>query len=350
MRWHVTSSRSRARSARRLGPGARVLLAIAVALCRVGSAGAHGDASPNVRALVVAADLPPALRGMRFAVERTIAPQLALENPTRRTVEVLDPDGVAFLRVGPGGVEGNLAAAAWYTTYSPGSAAPAGRAEPPRWVRVREQPSFGWFDPRLDPAHVRVPERVRTSGRVADVGRWRIALRVDGKPVALEGRFRFEPPPTASAARLTSPAEIAPGVRVKLLPGRVPGLLVENGSQEPVVVLGGDGEPFLRIGPGGVDGNACSATFRASARAPSAAASDGDAAACASGATRWHRVAATPRFGWVEPRAAPPGEGAPRAAEARAVAVHRWSVPVEIGGARSDVTGVTTPGAARTPL
>ena len=50
---------------------------------------------------------------MRIEVHKTISPQLVVENTTRHTVEVLDDAGVPFLRIGPQGVEGNVAARAW---------------------------------------------------------------------------------------------------------------------------------------------------------------------------------------------------------------------------------------------
>src|SRR5262249_28439125 len=155
-------------------------------------------------------------------------------------LEVLDDAGVAFLRIASTGVEGNLSARAWYATYSPGAPIPAASAlgGEPRWQRVRREPSFGWFDPRLDAPALEVPPRVIEARAAADVGRFRIPLRVDGDSVVLSGRFRWRPPPAgAYATRLESAAQLAPGVRVKLLPGRAPGLLVENTSAQPLTVL-----------------------------------------------------------------------------------------------------------------
>ena len=99
----------------------------------------------------------------------------------------------------------------------------------------------------------------KASGRLTprpESARFEVPLRVDGERVALSGRFRAAPAETGGfSARLTSPSEIAPGVRVTLLPGRAPGLLVHNASDRALLVFGADGEPFLRIAPEGVDAN-----------------------------------------------------------------------------------------------
>src|SRR4029453_6482279 len=94
------------------------------------------------------------------------------------------------------------------------------------------------------------------------VGRWAIPMRLNGKALALMGRFETVPPPDGGfRARLTSGGPFA-GVSVPLMPGGVPALYLVNASAEDVLVLGADGEPFLRIGPGGTSANVLSATWR----------------------------------------------------------------------------------------
>jgi hypothetical protein len=257
---------------------------------------------------------------------------------------------VAFARVGPRGVEGNLAAAAWYRTLGPAAAAPALAGEAaPRWQLASREPSFGWFDPRLD-ARTPTPSARRRSDTHphgdahAAPRRFAIPLRVDGAPVALNGRFVAKDPAAGhQAACLTSPAEPAPGVRVTLLPGRAPGLLVHNATQETLLVLGAGGEPFLRIGRGGVDANLRSETWQRSARAAAApfappAASHAQTASDPSGAAVWQRVAQTARFGWIEPRAVwedPRETAAPGAAPRE----RGWQVPMQLGERQFVVTG-----------
>ena len=85
---------------------------------------AHGERNAHVRAVIDDAALPAELAGMRIEVHETVGPQLVLANPTAREVEVLDAGGIAFLRIGPAGVEANVAARAWFQTFSPGTPVP----------------------------------------------------------------------------------------------------------------------------------------------------------------------------------------------------------------------------------
>lgn len=278
------------------------------------------DARREVRAEIDA--LPAALAGMRIAAVRTLGAQLLLENPTARTVEVLDAEGVAFVRVGPRGVEANLASTPW-------SGRAAGGA--PRWQAVSGAPSYGWFEPRVDATQVALPPVLPARGAAIDVGGWSVPLRVDGVAVELRGRFRYHPPAAgAYVARLTSPATPADGVRVTLLRGPTTGLLLENTGAQPLLVLGSEGEPVLRIGRDGVEANLRSPTWAASGRAAA-----GAGPAPPGAPPEWRRVAPQPRYSWIDPRAAAPLE-APRAERDE----RAWQVPIQIGERRLPITGV----------
>ena len=318
--------RARAADAGGLCCGRLAGSAIAVLLV-AGSAWAHGGGNAGVRAELDA--LPEALSGMRVELHTTMGAQIVIGNPTPRTVEVLDEAGEPFLRIGPRGVEGNIAAAAWYLTYSPGAVVPAAsrRSGEPLWVRASAESAFGWFEPRVDAAHVAVPAGTDTADGAIDVGHWAVPLRVDGVPVELTGSFRFAPPsaPTYTSL-LTSPAEVAPGVRVRMLPGPVPGLLVENAGARPLLVFGSAGEPFLRIGPGGVDANLRSGSWRQSARITVGGPTDADSAV-----PEWRHVAQVPRFAWIEPRVAAP--------DASTAPSSQWQVPMQLGDEPVQVTG-----------
>jgi len=284
----------------------RLITALLGLLIVAGAAAAHRP--PGVR--IVLGPLPSALDGIRIEVHETIAPQLVLANPTARVVEVLDEYDVAFLRIGPRGVEGNVASPAWWTSLGPATPVPAAASHDaePRWAAARPEPSYGWFDPRLDPV----------DGHVHG-GAWVVPLRVDGARVLLAGTFERTPPSDgAYAARLTSAPEPAAGVRVRLLPGPNAGLLVENGSRHVVTILDEDGEPFLRVGPSAIEANARSETWRRSGRAGTAV----DDAPLRE--PSWVRVGTGGRYGWVDPRLAPP----PTAAVGD---VRRWQIPVLVG-------------------
>jgi hypothetical protein len=100
-------------------------------------------------------------------------------------------------------------------------------------------------------------------------------------------------------SRLTSPAEIGPDVAVTLLRGEVPGLYLDNRGEQTVTVYGAAGEPFLRIGPHGVEANVTSPSWLASGRSEAGGADAADAAA----EPQWQLRSTAPRFSWLEPRA-----------------------------------------------
>ena len=99
----------------RRGAGRVSLVALTSAILLLAPAGARGcEGHAFVRASLD--PLPPLLAGMRVEVHHTMAPQLVIENRTARVLEVLDGDGQPFVRIGPTGVEANLAAPSWYAT------------------------------------------------------------------------------------------------------------------------------------------------------------------------------------------------------------------------------------------
>jgi hypothetical protein len=300
--------------------GAGRLVAVLALLCAPSLASGHGTGPAASRAVLD--PLPPALAGIEVQIHETLGTQLVLENRTPRTVEILDENRVAFARVGPAGVEANLAAAAWHRSLGPAAPVPRLSAgAPPRWVTVSAEPAFGWFDPRVAPPR----------GGDQQAARFEIPLLVDGAPAVLTGRFEHAAA-GRSTVRLTSPAAPAPGVRVTLLPGRAAGLLVENRRPETLLVLGQGGEPFLRIGPEGVHANLRSATWRRSARSSGHVEPSQTAlrASDAMGAPDWQRVASVPRFGWIEPRAVADPREPSRA----------FRVPMQLGEQRLELTGV----------
>ncbi|HTD58916.1 MAG TPA: hypothetical protein VK672_08480, partial [Solirubrobacteraceae bacterium] len=150
---------------------------------------------------------------------------------------------------------------------------------------------------------------------------------------------RFHLAPVATGVftpRLTSPEEPFPGVRVQLIAGRVPALFLENTGDEPVVVLGAAGEPFLRIGPEGTSANVRSPTWQRTGKAEvTTTAPPVDAKA----APAWQTQSSTPSYAWIEFRAAPPASEPPRATARTRATVRRWAVPLRRGAARVVVGG-----------
>jgi hypothetical protein len=321
--------------------GSRYLLAAGLAvlvLCGgtlANRASAHEESAGEI--VVTLDPVPARLARVRVQLQRTLADQLLIENRTRTPLEVLDDHGVPFLRIGPAGAEANLAAPMWYQTVAPdGVPVPttAHVGAPPDWKRVGSDPTWGWFDRRLRASTV--PEATRGARSRAEVGRWTIPLRFGNAPVGLRGRFRSTPPRTGTfEAHLTSTQDPFPGVRVTLVPGRVPALYLENAGDEPIVVRGAAGEPFLRIGPDGASANVRSPTWQLSGRAEVvASAPPVDAHA----PPAWQVQSPTPRFAWIEFRAAPP-MGEPHDLSHRTT-LRRWAVMLQRGSVTARVSGV----------
>ncbi len=300
---------------------------------------AHEESSRRIA--VSLAPLPARLAHVKIQLQRTLADEILVENRTGTLLEVLDDHGVAFLRIGPAGAEANLTAPAWYETVSVDDVPippAARRGATPRWVRVATDPAWGWFDRRLRRvAAADAHAAGKDTGRVENLGGWTIPLRFGGVPVALHGRFQLAPTPAGVfTTRLTSPEEPFPGVRVQLIAGRIPALYLENTGDEPVVVLGAAGEPFLRIGPEGTSANVRSPTWQRTGKAEvTTTAPPIDAKT----APAWRTQSSTPRYAWIEFRAAPPATEPPRALARTHATVRRWTVPLRRGAVHAVVGG-----------
>jgi hypothetical protein len=298
-------------------------LASCLAAGFLASARAHeaGGLEPRIRL----DPLPKALAGVVVEVHDTLAPQLVVENKTQRTLEVLDEQGVPFLRIGRSGVEGNINAAALFQRGMPiasGEAHP--NAGPPTWRSLSSLPSWGWFDPRL-----------------RGIKPWRLPVRIGSDEVAITGTNELVPRSGSWRATLVSAHDPAPGVHVALLPGRVPGMLLENSGSETVLVLGASDEPFLRITAQGADANLKSPTWRQNALAR------GETLPISSdhhSSPEWLQVSRAPRFAWIEFRAWPGTDEPSPEARGRSGVPPRWawSIPVRIGERRVSLVGLTT--------
>ena len=318
-------------------------------LLGVGSAQAHQPEHSKLRAVLD--PLPAALDGVVVQVHETLAPQLVIENRTVRTLEILDDKGRPFIRISPAGVEGDHNAPAWFITFSkapipvPESAQQADA--PARWLTVRSDPTWGWFDPRVHPGdtagdhHVAGPVKPKAA---APRTRFEIPMRIEGKPVSITGRFVPKPVlPGRYEARLNLQTPLPAGVSLTVVQGNPPALMLRNTGATAVTVLGMSDEPYLRLGPGGVEANAASNTWRLYGRGRVVAVSATDSA-------QWQKLSPQPLYTWIEPRAEvdlsrPPPKSSKR------IPAQSWRIALLIGDQRHVVEGHTdwipdTPAAA----
>jgi hypothetical protein len=278
---------------------------------------AHEQHASNLE--VVLDRVSPHPANLDVQIVDTLAPQMLVTNRTGQTLEILDKRGTPVIRIAPDRTWVNASARAYYSEHpmrEPNSA-PAS----PRWVVASHEPSWGWFDPRIQASAAQAPAK------------WHIDMRLGAQPVVVSGQFR------ARLARngywmpaILTPHEIAPRVEVSIIPGVVPAITIANSAHEPVTVIGARGEPFLRIGPDGVFANEISQTWMQSGRAPET--TTPVAFSTDPRAVRWTKISPGPRYTWLEWRA--------RCAEDRpAHTPMRWEIPLLIDGKSIPVRGET---------
>jgi hypothetical protein len=293
--------------------------------------------------------MSPTAAGIKVEVAYSANYQLIVSNTTSQPLTFLADSGEPFLEIGADGVRGNFASPTFFDSNVPGGRetyppqAKPGPDVAPIWRKLSKQPSWGWYDHRLHPSESYVPPEIIKARKVTVLGRWRIPLRYGDQAGELQGRFEYRPPLGSYGMVQKSPQEPAPGVTIQVVSASVvPAVFVKNESPTPIVVLGGEGEPFARIGPkGGVtEVNVKSPTWvevqQALGKDPS---DEADAAA----EPKWQQVAPTPAWNWLEFRAAAPKSDPPQPVieGGKAVTVKTWSIPYLIGERRGSIEGIT---------
>ena len=293
--------------------------------------------------------MSPTVAGVTVDVAYSANYQLIVSNTTPQPLTFLADSGEPFLEIGPDGVRGNFASPTFYSSNNPGGRdsfppqAKAGADVAPIWRRLSKSKSWGWYDHRLHPTESYVPPEIVNARKVAVLGRWRVPLRHGDQTGELQGRFEFRPSLGSYAMVQKSPKEPAPGVTIQVVSASVvPAVFLKNESPTPVVVLGGQGEPFARIGAkGGVtEVNVKSQTWveiqQALGKDPS---DEADPAA----EPKWQQVAPASAWNWLEFRAAAPKSDPPQPVidRGKTVTVKTWSIPYLIGEQRASIEGVT---------
>jgi hypothetical protein len=320
---------------------AGALLSAALTAPRVA---AH-EQDPHVRTVVesVIPALPP---GVTVDVRNTaVSAEMLVENHTPTEVQVLSAAGRTFLRIGPQGVLGDLATPEWYQSNNPyGSANIPTRAAvpnaPPFWGRASHEPAWGWFEHRMHPKALLDLPPAPASG-VQTISRWIVPLRYGTQDFRVLGRVDYVTFKGGYKAVLTSTPTPFDGVKVSVIPGRLPGVFLDNPGTVPVVVTGRSGEPFLRIGPAGTEANLHSPSWvdnlKGHGDTPTV---EADAAA----PPQWQPIHPEPRMLWLETRGFYTKEIPPAEISARTepTVLLRWSVPLTRGAATATLTGTTS--------
>lgn len=322
---------------------AMVLLALALALAFAPAlaptpAQAHSEI-PGFRNVLDG--VTPSVPGVRIEVVTSAAAQLVAENPTPVPLEIVAAGGEGFLRIGSGGVEANLASPDWYRSATPEgdgrvpSTAVAGAA--PNWVRISVESTWGWFDHRLHSTRSdQVP--AGAEGAAIRLGSWTVPARYGTENITITGHREFLRPPGRFRAALTGKVD---GLRAGVVDGSVPAVSITLPAGAAVVVLGEAGEPMVRIGPDGPEGNLASRTWLLTA-ASRGAPPNGPVGADVE--PRWESLGSGTTLTWLEPRARYAGSLPPQTVldSGRTEVVVRWTVPVELDGARVELSGTTS--------
>ncbi|HVL85569.1 MAG TPA: hypothetical protein VM367_14965 [Pseudonocardia sp.] len=321
----------------RLRRGARLLAVaagvLALALAAAAPAAAHaGDPTLVNRLSEVGPGLP---EGVTAELVTTVADQIVVSNPTPVPLLVLDDAGAAFLRISAAGVEGNLAAPYYHRSVAPEESrapVPASAADgaPPRWVSLSDATTWAWFDPRLAPGFQQVPVGGRQDVTdVEELATWTVPLRYGDTAVAMEGALVRRP---VEGRFETVLGPVPEGVSAIVGQGYVPSLSLQAGTGREVTVLGRDGQPYLRFGPGLAEMNRDSATYRDGLLARGGLPGPAD--------TGWQQLPGTTTT-WLDTRLRFPAEDPPAdVVDAEApVEVLRWEIPLIVDGAPQALTG-----------
>jgi hypothetical protein len=291
---------------------------------------AHGGDPTVVTA--ISAVTPPLPAGVVIQVRTTVSEQMIVANPTATWLVILDPDGAPFLRVSRRGAFGNLTNPYYHRTLNPPDVPPripqaaSGGAHPPEWLRLGKEANWGWFEPRLHP--FQPGTEPATTGVLAT---WRVGMRYGNEPVAVTGTLRRDPVLGGFIAGLDPPPA---GLQVSVGQGPIPALLLVAPPQREVVVVGSDGQDFLRLDARGVFANTASPEF---AQNPNFGARTGSAQG-------WVRVGAPGRILWQDPRltyrADRPPEVVIRAE--RVADLGTWTIPLRVDGQPATLHGSLT--------
>lgn len=320
--------------------GRPAVICILLLLCCTPAWGHGGDEAKNLGSVhPVLGALPAALQGVRVQLRETLAPQLLIANTTGQALTVFDSQGRAFLRIGPKVARGDLGAAAFHrsnTLMAPASI-PADASTTARWHTVAPAPHWGWFDLRLRTGQVDVPHTIADANQRARIGEWSIPVRIGDVDTHISGYFEYVPAPHGvTEARIEDSGELADRALIRAMTGARPGLFLLYRGDEPLVILGIAGEPFLRFTGVQVEVNRHSPTW-----ARVASAGKPKPIPAAEGAQPlWARVSRSAGYGWIEPRAAFPGTVA-RDDDNQATTVKRWQIPYRIGASESAIVGIT---------
>jgi len=171
--------------------------------------------------------------------------EILLEYKGKGWLEILAPDGQAFLRISEQGVEGNVDHPAWYRTQVAGERPLPERVKDgvikPLWKLVSAKPYWGWYDKRL-------------SKQTDHQDSWKIDMRANNAMSSIKGYFKSLSPPlyrtmvTLDRKRLGS----IDGLSAILIQDVQSAIRLSYRGNEPLIVLDEYQKPMLKFSQSGV--------------------------------------------------------------------------------------------------
>jgi hypothetical protein len=136
-----------------------------------------------------------------------------------------------------------------------------------------------------------------------------------------------------------SPA--VPGITVEVAYSVNYQFIVSNTTPQPITILADTGEPFLRVGPDGVEGNFASPALYDSNAPNGRLEFPPQAKAGADVPPNWRRLSRQPNWGWYDHRLHPAGQVLPPEVRTATepVVLGRWKVPIRVGDQAGEVQG-----------
>lgn len=263
-----------------------------------------------------------------------VSEQMLVGNPTATVLTVLDPEGTPFLRLSKSGTFGNVADPFFHRTLNPPDVPPripasARDGAKPTWVRLTRGGEFGWFEPRLHPAAPGTETGGPASGTV--VSRWDVGMQFGKSPVQVTGSLQRQAV-TGSFVPVAEPR--SDELRVSVVPGKVPGLLLIAPPERRIVIAGTDGQDFLRLDRTGVFANTLSSNFRDNL----------DFLDRAGARTGWVKVGEPGRVRWLDRRLQYGADRPPDVVEraGKRAELGRWEIPLTVDGTAAPVLGTLT--------
>ena len=162
-----------------------------------------------------------------------------------------------------------------------------------------------------------------------------LGLVTSAGPVAAHGGDGLSQP------ILESMSPTVPGITVEVVYSANYQFLVSNTTAQAVTFLADTGEPFLRIGPDGVEGNFASPTFYASNVPNGRDTFPPQAKAGPDVAPLWRKLARQPNWGWYDHRLHPTEQYLPPEVQkaTQPMVLGRWKVPLKVGETPGELNG-----------